>query len=342
MISLSEKSKETASSLLNLLNTNAEGASSFSDSTPNVEILGNIYKLMVKQVSLDMKQDEYDDELNDKRHFLAEKRHKEIIAVLTLPKKKIKSVEKKKKEKRNKKETAKETPSKNQPEKITKKQESPQPVQNVPAKEVAPKVVESSPVLPALKTASVLGATGFASAASAISLRGETGKGHESALKNVGQIVNNDPEPGYKSYGLFGMNSKAKTIDNFVAQNPQLGLTTKPGSPEFDREWKEVAKNKPQDLYQAQMNWYEKNILSPLQNDLMKMLPANVAGDQRVVAYMADRRIQYGKVLESSAIQYANSDKPETFINRITEYDLENIGKAFTTYLKTHPGSEKV
>ena len=50
--------------------------------------------------------------------------------------------------------------------------------------------------------------------AAAISILGETGaRTPEQALKKGGQIVGGDPEPGYYSYGIFGMNSKSKTID---------------------------------------------------------------------------------------------------------------------------------
>jgi hypothetical protein len=72
------------------------------------------------------------------------------------------------------------------------------------------------------------------------------------------------------------------------------------------------------------------------------MLPGDLAKDARVVSYFADRRIQYGGVMEKEAIAYASiSDTPEGFLKRLTDFDLMNIGKAFTTYLKNNPNNVK-
>jgi hypothetical protein len=67
-----------------------------------------------------------------------------------------------------------------------------------------------------------------------------------------------------------------------------------------------------------------------------------VQPNEQVLAYMADRRIQYGRVQEQSALQYSSGAKtPAEWIEKMTEYDLSNLGTAFSTYLKQHPEAKK-
>lgn len=212
-----------------------------------------------------------------------------------------------------------------------------------PAKVEVPTTTNLPPVSPAVvaPTAKIAtkAATGIAAAAAAISIAGETGaKTEGEALKKVGQIVPNDPEPGQYSYGIFGMNTKSKTIHQFAKMNPQFNLEGEPGTKKFDENWMNVVKNNPKELYDAQLKWYNKVILQPLKGELGKEIPKEFVNDNRVIAYMADRRIQYGRVMEKSAFEFANKAKtPEEFLERMTEYDIENVGKAFATYLKNHP-----
>ena len=179
--------------------------------------------------------------------------------------------------------------------------------------------------------------------AAAISIFGETGaKTPEQALKKGGQIVGNDPSAGYYSYGIFGMNSKSKTIDDFVVQNPQFGFKEKPGTKEFNEEWKKVASERAKELFDAQMDWYEKNVFDPLKKDLSSKLPNGFGEDPRVISYFADRRIQYGKVQENSAIEYAKSSStPTEFLEKITDYDLNTLNLSFPTALKNNPDIRK-
>lgn len=210
----------------------------------------------------------------------------------------------------------------------------PRPTPPAPAAPPAPPVAVTKPsIIP-----------GVVTGGAAISIYGETGaKNKEQAVKKVGQIVPNDPQAGEFSYGIFGMNSKSKTADAFAKQYPQFNLVGKSGSKEFNESWKKAAEENPLEFYNAQLDWHEKNINAPLKRDLRKVLPENLATDNRVISYMSDRRIQYGKVMEESALKYASDARTaEEFIDRMTEFDLKNVGKAFATALKTHgPGYEK-
>lgn len=183
---------------------------------------------------------------------------------------------------------------------------------------------------------------GGISAAAALSIERETGKSSKDAIKNVGQIVPNDPEPGEYSYGIFGMNSKSKTIDSFIKQNPQLGITAKPKTKEFNDQWVKVSKEQSKDMLDAQLNWFDSNVSSPLKKDLSKLISPKLANDPSVLMYMSDRRVQYGTVMEKSALSHAsNSTTSSEFINKMTEFDLANLQNAFPKYLSNHKNAEK-
>jgi hypothetical protein len=138
------------------------------------------------------------------------------------------------------------------------------------------------------------------------------------------------------------MNSGSGTVNQFIAQNPQFGFREKPGTPSFNEEWKRISASDPQAFFDAQIKWHDENILKPLKRDLQKMLPSSITLDDTILTYMADRRIQYGKTLESQAFEYAsNATNSTDFITKITDFDLSTIGQAFKTYLSTHPDAEK-
>lgn len=196
----------------------------------------------------------------------------------------------------------------------------------------------------ATKVAGVTAITSLGvSKAAAISIKGETGSTNKKEILQKGaQIVPNDPKPGVFSYGIFGMNSAAGTVDQFIKQNPQFGFKEKPGTTSFNEEWKRISSSDTQAFFDAQIKWHDRNIIKPLEKDLQKMLPSNIPLDDRILTYMADRRIQYGKTLESDAFKYASSaTNSADFITKITDFDLSTIGQAFKTYLSTHPDAQK-
>jgi len=172
--------------------------------------------------------------------------------------------------------------------------------------------------------------------AAKISVIGETGARTESeAMSRSAQIVKDTK--GTKSYGIFGMNTGSKTIHQFARDNPQFGLTAEPGTPEFDKQWRQAAAEKTSELYDAQLKWYDKYVLNKVKSDLRFTFP-QFANDDRVVAYLADRRLQYGTVQEKEALQYASQAKNASdFIFKLTEYDYQNVDTAFKSYLRENP-----
>lgn len=183
------------------------------------------------------------------------------------------------------------------------------------------------------------------SAAAALTIKGETGLSPDRAIEGVGQVVPNDPKPGVSSYGILGLNSGGgdkSSVGLFIKDNPQFNFKETIASKEFDAEWKKVAKEKPQEMLQAQLAWYNKYIQSPLKSDLLKVLPEKLATDEKVLLYMSDRRNQYGKHDESNALKAAASaSTSDDFIKKVSEYDRANIDTAFSSYLKTNPKNKQ-
>jgi hypothetical protein len=333
------RKKEDIAYFAGAKNKKIGGLSSTKTNEMAVEVLGLIYREMVRTEE-QRKIDFADAEAEKNKELEAEDtRNKQIIAALTgrkRPTKKVK-VEKKKKETKEKK-----------------------PKAGAPAISIGKKGVETISKLSPFKTiqkaittvvtpsrvagGAILGAAGI-SAAAAISIKGETGKtatSKQDILDKAGQVVQNDPKPGVTSYGIFGMNSGSGTVQQFLAENPQFGITAKPATPEFDKQWKEVAKQKGPEFLDAQLMWHDKHIVQTLRKELTNKLPRGVQPNEQVLAYMADRRIQYGRVQEQSALQYASGAKtPAEWIEKMTEYDLSNLGTAFSTYLKQHPEAKK-
>jgi hypothetical protein len=350
MAEISENTKEKSKNMLSLFNRSND-VDKLKPTASSSDVLNGIYRLMVQIDTDDKLQQQM--KFNKREEEIAEqnRRHDEIISALTTSKQEIPKKEKEKLPSKNdgKKAAEKILKDKKIEPKIDK---GAQPPDKLPKEQTG--VLSNFPTVPKTigKPTSTTGAgttaakigTGVAITglgAAGISIFGETGaKNPSQAMKKGGQIVPNDPEPGHFSYGIFGMNTKSGTIHKFVAQNPQFGLTSKPGTKSFDDQWKELAEKRPKELYEAQLKWHQESIINPLKKDLSN-LPAQIANDSRVLAYLADRRVQYGGVMEKQALSYSSTAKDGTeFINMMTEFDLANIGKAFKTALSNNPGIE--
>ena len=159
--------------------------------------------------------------------------------------------------------------------------------------------------------------------------------GRLEASQKGSENVSNDTE-GSKSYGRLGLNTRGRegtrSIDTFLSQNPQFKdqLTARPGSPEFDQQWKNLARSNPEAIAQAERNWYRDNVISGTQNRMKAAgIPENVAQDPRVIAYFADREIQQGTGSTANdrtppriaqAIKLSGND-PEKFLKEFSRID---------------------
>lgn len=78
---VSPKTQETTAKLIGTLEKNI-GVNDLPESATTEQLLTGIYSLMLKNTAEDMRNDELDDNSNDSRHFLAQRRHQEILDVL--------------------------------------------------------------------------------------------------------------------------------------------------------------------------------------------------------------------------------------------------------------------
>ena len=150
---------------------------------------------------------------------------------------------------------------------------------------------------------------------------------------------------GTKSYGNFGLNSGG-SLQAFMKEYGQdLGIEGRPGSKEFDKNWKALAESDPAKLHLAEKKWYQDKILGPISNRLERVgVPNNVATDPRVQAYFADRSVQLGTGsidrsrkhrarIQEAAVE-AGAD-PVKFLELMTEADREALQDDFPTAIKS-------
>jgi len=81
MVSLSEQSKETAESLLNLVNTKVQGGG-VGENASSYDLLVAIFKIMVRKENDKLLQEHEHDDKNDSMHFKKQQRHEEILQAL--------------------------------------------------------------------------------------------------------------------------------------------------------------------------------------------------------------------------------------------------------------------
>ena len=202
-----------------------------------------------------------------------------------------------------------------------------------PATQAAAQIAKPG-VSTAIKIAA--GSAGVLTGAAALSATLEVGYGTKNDL-GPGAIVK-DSGGGY-SYGYFGINSKGddrSPIASFVREYPQFGLKSKPGTKEFNEEWKNIAATRREELTQAQQDWYNRHVLSTVISDYAKILPTSIISDERVQSYLADRRNQYGNTYDKPGIIASKDAKsPEEFIKRLSAYDISHIEQNFPTALST-------
>src|SRR5258706_5816767 len=176
-------------------------------------------------------------------------------------------------------------------------------------------------------------------AAMRLHTKAETGKNGMAALFNISPDTK-----GSKSYGPLGLNSRSGSAAELASEHPELGLAEKPGTPEFDAQWKRAAAlNSGADMQKAHEDWHQKHIMSGLPEQMIKAgVDPKIANDPRVQTYMADRKVQMGGAGLSNALMYGKlSSSPEEFIHRISAVDKQRIPSNFASYLQGHPNDTR-
>lgn len=293
------------------------------------DILAKMYNLMIFKYNYDNKKHKADKKYRKVLQDLRERHIEELIGLFGGKYKKVKSKEEK--EEKKGKETAKKEESSFLSGILSTLKKGVD-----KALSIFKKPATQAALSTAIKVAA--GVAGTLTGAAALSARLEVGYGTKSNL-GPGAVVK-DPGGGY-SYGYFGINSKGgdrSPIASFIRENPQFGLKSKPETKEFESEWKSLAASRGDELTQAQQDWYNKHVLSTVVSDYSKILPTNIISDERVQAYLADRRNQYGNTYDKPGIvANKNATTPEEFIKRLSKYDSEHLKENFRTALTTDP-----
>jgi hypothetical protein len=136
------------------------------------------------------------------------------------------------------------------------------------------------------------------------------------------------------SYGRLGLNSMTGSAEQFARDHPDLGLTARPGTAEFNQQWEAAATNNPFTLDQTERDWYEIHAVAPARQAL-STFKDNISRDPRVLAYMADRFDQMSTKGLQRTLDAARSAKtPEEFIRAVSDNDRANIVNDFPNALK--------
>jgi len=319
------------------------------DNETSTEYLGEIYKMM-KTIDADKKLHQE----MAKNHIIEEEhkkdiRNKEIINALAGKKNKSKFKPKLK--------TPPPPPDKTKPD-ITKSDKTKN-KKHTPkhTTKQTPKISGSSGVNSVIK--SVVGVTialTGVDAAWAKTIKMESNpKNEEDVLKKVYQSVKDTNNT--HSLGLIGLNSGrgkngkgVSSLDSFISDfnrdYPNEKITEDPGpggnNPKFVEQWN---KANPQHLLAAQKKWYKVHVYDATVHKLENAgVNPDVASDERVQTYMADRMNQNGSEDFDKSLKDSGALKAKTaeeFINKMSEYDKKNVGKTFGSNIKQFGGNRQ-
>lgn len=174
---------------------------------------------------------------------------------------------------------------------------------------------------------------------------GDTSKKYESGNRGPGAVNDShsrDLDEGGASYGLYQMSTKAGTIQQYqkyTKYNALKGL--KPGTAEFDRAWKEVARKDPKGFEEEQHAFVKKNYYDR-ENARLKRYKMDFSSRGRGVQDMIwSTSVQYGnkKIIENALSgKNVNAMSDAQIINTVQDYKLahyeEHFAKSFKKGLK--------
>ena len=147
---------------------------------------------------------------------------------------------------------------------------------------------------------------------------------------------------GSSSYGFLGVNSASGSASTFARENPSLGLTARPGTPEFDRQWQAALAANPEGLVQAQLDYQERHIHAPARQNLQNAGLGRFANDPRVLSFVGDTVVQFGAAGAQASVEAArNANSVEEFIRISSDFQVNNVDNRFRTYLSENPNNRQ-
>ena len=162
--------------------------------------------------------------------------------------------------------------------------------------------------------------------------------GQPDLLVGSHQIAIDTPFNGVssKSYGFIGINSATGSASRFAGMFPEFGLTAKPGSAEFDRQWMNAVRSRPEEMVEAQIQYHRESVAGPSRNLAEKHLP-HLANDGRLISFIEDARVQMGGFANPHIEKAKNATTVEEAIDIMSRSMIDNIGNDFNKYLKKYP-----
>lgn len=174
---------------------------------------------------------------------------------------------------------------------------------------------------------------------------GDTSKKYESGNRGPGAVNDShsrDLDEGGASYGLYQMSTKAGTIQQYQKYTKYSTLKSlKPGTAEFDRRWKEVARQDPDGFAKEQHAFIKRNYYDR-ENARLKRYKMDFSSRSRGVQDMIwSTSVQYGnkKIIENALSgKNVNAMSDAQIINTVQDYKLahyeEHFAKSFKKGLK--------
>lgn len=146
---------------------------------------------------------------------------------------------------------------------------------------------------------------------------------------------------GTTSYGIFGINSGG-TMQGFVDANPDLGLTAKPGTAQFDSQWAAAVAKNPKRMIERQFKWHEIKVVRPAQRSLITYRLGQFSNDPRAVAFVADMVVQYGRGgVEKHLVAAAGATTVEQMIEVASQSMRDALDSDFASYLADNPENRR-
>lgn len=170
---------------------------------------------------------------------------------------------------------------------------------------------------------------------------GDTSKKYESGRGGPGAV--NDPgsrkfDKGGASYGLYQMSTKAGTIQQYQKYTKYSTLKNlKPGTVEFDRAWKEIARQDPEGFAKEQHAFIKRNYYDR-ENARLKKYGMDFSSRGRGVQDMIwSTSVQYGnkKIIENALSgKNVNAMSDAQIISVVQDYKLAHHKEHFASSYK--------
>ena len=203
-------------------------------------------------------------------------------------------------------------------------------------------LVQSTPTLAAGAAGSYVGGSAFEKILSVVS-KGEFDVDNP---KDPTVLGRSSTDTGHSlSYGIPGMNTRTGSMKSFMERyGAKLGLSGDPTSPAFREQFKKVANQNPQAMFEAQAGWLQNKYFTRyMKNGSIKSglepFIGPLANDLGIQAYLMDMTIQKGKV--DKYLNAIRGMQPDQAFNTMRKMEMDSMGTEFRKALGDRTASAK-